>query len=101
MSLLLRNKNTSNDSNVKEAKASTSSSNNFKTVANDYQAKDTVDVKNNDELADVVNGFFREGISDEKYSEIMKSIARPENCTSLTKTRVSKSISVGLAFTTN
>ena len=101
MSLLLRNKNTSNDSNVKEAEASTSSGNIFKTVGNDCKAKDTVDVKNNDELADVVNGFFREGISDEKYSEIMKSIARPENCTSLTKTRVSKSISVGLAFTTN
>jgi hypothetical protein len=82
LSLLLRNKNTSNDSN-------------------DCKAKDTVDVKINDELADVVNGFFREGISDENYSEIMKSIARPENCTSLTKTRVSKSISVGLAFTTN
>jgi hypothetical protein len=81
---------TSNDSNVKEAKASTSSSNNFKTVANDYQAKDTVDVKINDDLADVVNGFFREAISDEKYSEIMKSIARPENCTSLTKTRVNQ-----------
>ena len=54
---------------------------NFKTVANDYKAKDTVDVKINDDLADVVNGFFREAISDEKYSEIMKSIARPENCT--------------------
>jgi hypothetical protein len=49
---------TSNDSNVKEAKASTSSSNNFKTVANDYQAKDTVDVKINDDLADVGNGLF-------------------------------------------
>jgi hypothetical protein len=63
---------------------------NFKTVANDYKAKDTVDVKINDDLADVVNGFFREGISDEKYSEIMKFIARPESCTSLTKTRVNQ-----------
>lgn len=81
---------TSHDSNVKEAEASTSSGNIFKTVANDYKAKDNVDVKINDDLADVVNGFFREGISDEKYSEIMKSIARPENCTSLTKTRVNQ-----------
>jgi hypothetical protein len=39
----------------------------------DYKAKDTVDVNINDDLADAVNGFFREGISDEKYSEIMKS----------------------------
>jgi hypothetical protein len=46
---------------------------NFKTVGNGYKAKDTVDVNINDDLADVVNGFFREGISDEKYSEIMKS----------------------------
>jgi hypothetical protein len=37
--------------------------------------------KINDDLADVVNGFIREGINDEKYSEIMKYIARPENCT--------------------
>jgi hypothetical protein len=34
--------------------------------------------KINDDLADVVNGFIREGINDEKYSEIMKYIARPE-----------------------
>jgi hypothetical protein len=53
-------------------------------------SKDTVDVKINDDLADVGNGFSREGISDEKYSEIMKSIARPENCASLTKTRVNQ-----------
>jgi hypothetical protein len=90
LSVLLRNKNTSNDSNVKEAEASTSSGNIFKTVGNDYKAKDTVDVKINDELADVVNGFFREGISDEKYSDIMRSIAKPENCTSLTKTGVNQ-----------
>lgn len=89
MSLLLRNKtNTCNDSNVKEAEASTLSGNIFKTVANDYKAKDIVDVTINDDLADVVNVFFREEISDEKYSEIMKSISRPENCTSLTRTRV-------------
>ena len=81
LSVLLRNKNTRNDSKVKEAEASTSPGNIFKTVGNDYKAKDTVDVKINDELADVVNGFFREGISDEKYSDIMRSIARPENCT--------------------
>ena len=36
----------------------------FKTVGNDYKAKDTVDVNINDDLADAVNGFFREGISD-------------------------------------
>lgn len=89
MSLLLRNKTkTCNDSNVKEAEASTLSGNIFKTVANDYKAKDIVDVTINDDLADVVNVFFREEMSDEKYSEIMKSISRPENCTSLTRTRV-------------
>jgi len=79
---------TSNDSNVKEA--STSSGNIFKTVGNDYIAKDTIDVNINGDLADVVNGFFREGISNEKYSEIMKSIPKPENCTSLTKTEVNQ-----------
>ena len=58
LSLLLRNKKTSNDSNVKEAEASTSSGNIFKTVGNDCKANDTVDVKINDDLADVVNGFL-------------------------------------------
>jgi hypothetical protein len=62
----------------------------LKTVGNDCKAKDTVDVKINDDIADVVNGFVREGISDEKYSEIMKSIARSEHCTSLTKTGVNQ-----------
>jgi hypothetical protein len=46
LSVILRNKNTRNDSKVKEAEASTSSDNIFKTVGNDYKAKDTVDVKN-------------------------------------------------------
>ena len=81
---------TSIDSNVKEAEASTSSGNILKTVGNDCKAKDTVDVKINDDIADVVNGFVREGISDEKYSEIMRSIARSEHCTSLTKTGVNQ-----------
>ena len=81
---------TSDTSNVTDAEVSRTSSSIFKSVANDYKAKDAVDSKIDDDLADVVNVFFREGISDEKYQDLMKSISRPENCTSLTRTRVNQ-----------
>ncbi|CAG2196785.1 unnamed protein product [Mytilus edulis] len=45
-----------------------------------------------DTLAETVNEFFREGISDEKYNDLMKSVARPENCVSLTITRANQLI---------
>ncbi|CAC5378650.1 unnamed protein product [Mytilus coruscus] len=64
------------------------SDNVFKAAAQAYRSKDNVDTSVDDTLADTVNEFFREGTSDEKYNELMKSVARPENCVSLTRTRV-------------
>ena len=64
----------------------------FKLASNIFKVKEPVDIKVNDDLADMVNSFFREGISDEKFNELMKDIHRPENCTSLTKTRVNQLI---------
>ncbi|CAG2244870.1 unnamed protein product [Mytilus edulis] len=64
----------------------------FKAAAQAYRSKDNVDTSVDDTLADTVNEFFREGISDEKYNELMKSVARPENCVSLTRTRVNQLI---------
>ncbi|CAG2248553.1 unnamed protein product [Mytilus edulis] len=55
----------------------------FKAASQAHRSKDNVD--NDDTLAETVNEFFREGISDEKYNELMKSVARPENYVSLTK----------------
>ena len=60
----------------------------FKSAANLFKIKESVDNKVSGDLADMVNCIFREGISDEKYNEFLKEIKRPENCTSLTKTRV-------------
>ena len=60
----------------------------FKSAANLFKIKKSVDNKVSGDLADMVNCIFREGISDEKYNEFLKEIKRPENCTSLTKTRV-------------
>ncbi|XP_052069417.1 uncharacterized protein LOC127708552 [Mytilus californianus] len=64
----------------------------FKAAAQAYRSKDNVDTSVDDTLADTFNEFFREGISDEKYNELMKSVARPENCVSLTRTRVNQLI---------
>ncbi|CAC5374932.1 unnamed protein product [Mytilus coruscus] len=64
----------------------------FKAAEQAYRSKDNVDTSVDDTLADTVNEFFREGISDEKYNELMKSVARPENCVSLTRTRVNQLI---------
>ncbi|XP_063420651.1 uncharacterized protein LOC134705866 [Mytilus trossulus] len=64
----------------------------FKAAAQAYRSKDNVDTSVDDTLADTVNECFREGISDEKYNELMKSVARPENCVSLTRTRVNQLI---------
>ncbi|CAG2257295.1 unnamed protein product [Mytilus edulis] len=64
----------------------------FRAAAQAYRSKDNVDTSVDDTLADTVNEFFREGISDEKYNELMKSVARPENCVSLTRTRVNQLI---------
>lgn len=47
-----------------------------------------MDEKVSDDLADMVNCIFRDGISDERYHDVIKSIKRPEKCSSLTRTRV-------------
>ena len=48
--------------------------------------KENVDKKVNDELADMINVILREGISDEKYKDLLKTVLRPDNCSSLTRT---------------
>lgn len=64
----------------------------FREASSSFKNKEILDKKVSDDLAEMVNSFFREGISDEKFSELMKETHRPENCVALTKTRVNQLI---------
>lgn len=79
-------------SSMADEDPSTSPSNVFKSLAGKYQQAESVDNEVNDCLASFVNVSFRNGITDEKQSELTKSINRPVNCESLTKTRVNQGI---------
>lgn len=61
-------------------------------AARSFKLKENIDKKVNDELADMINVIFREGISDEKYQDLLKTVLRPENCSSLTRTKVNQLI---------
>ena len=78
--------------NVNVEKPSNSNTSIFKNAAQNFRLKEKVDSEVNSDLADMVNSLFREGISDEKYSDLMKNTLRPENCTSLTRTKVNQLI---------
>ena len=61
-------------------------------AAHSFKLKENIDKKVNDELADMINVIIREGISDEKYQDLLKTVLRPENCSSLTRTKVNQLI---------
>ncbi len=64
----------------------------LKVFTDSFNKKEMVDSEVNEDLASFINVTFREGISDEKQSDILKNIQRPVNCDSLVKTRVNSSI---------
>ena len=64
----------------------------FKGLSYKFLLSEKVDNEVNDDLAHFVNSSFRDGVSEERVSEIMKEIFRPNNCDSLTKTRVNPGI---------
>lgn len=64
----------------------------FKGLGDKFKIKEKLDPPVDDELAEVVNGLFANGIPDVKLSELLKEINRPENCKMLTNTRVNKLI---------
>ena len=64
----------------------------FKNISEKFNPKEMVDSNINDELAMFVNSAFREGISDEKQTELVKEIHRPSNCNALVKTTVNQPI---------
>ena len=73
-------------------KQKTDSDSFFKDSAEKFKVKEKVDKSVDQDLAEMVNSLFRQGIPEEKFSELIKSIDRPENCEALTKTRVNQLI---------
>ena len=45
-------------------------------AADNFKVKEHVDEKVSDDLADMMNCIFRDGISNERYHELMKSVKR-------------------------
>ena len=64
----------------------------FKSLTEKFMQSETIDNEVNDDLASLVNGAFRSGITEEKQLEILKDIFRPSNCQALVKTRVNQGI---------
>ena len=64
----------------------------FKGLSDKFLLAEKVDNEVNEDLAQFVNSSFRSGVSDERVAEITKDVYRPNNCDSLTKTRVNPGI---------
>ena len=64
----------------------------FKGLSDKFLLAEKVDSEVNDDLAEFVNSSFRNGVSEDRVSEISKEIYRPQNCDSLCKTRVNPGI---------
>ncbi|ESP01985.1 hypothetical protein LOTGIDRAFT_157121 [Lottia gigantea] len=72
----------------------------FSQAGKKLRVKDKCDVPVNDELASLVDGWFREGIEEDRYFELIKTIARPENCTSLVNIKTNQLVWEFLAAST-
>ena len=64
----------------------------FNVFAKKFKKADVVDCEVNQNLADMINSSFREGIPDDMYAELTKNIHRPENCFALKETRVNAGV---------
>ena len=65
----------------------------FKSLSDEFQNTESVDPSiNHDDLSAFINNTFRNGISDEKLSDLIKNIHRPSNTESLQKIRVNQGI---------
>lgn len=73
-------------------KAKTDDSSVFKALYEKFQNSESTDSEVDENLAEIINHAFRNGLSDEKLSELLKDIYRPVNCSALVKTRVNQGI---------
>lgn len=64
----------------------------FRQLGVKYKVIEDCDENVDEELASMINELFIEGLNDDYFNELLKSIKMPENCKSLIKTRVMWSI---------
>ncbi|XP_070569994.1 uncharacterized protein [Ptychodera flava] len=85
------------ESNLNDTGAGTSSGGDkstdpglFKDFSDKFIVKEKCDEAVDASLAEIINGLFRQGISDEKMEELLKKHNRPDNCEGLMKVRVNQ-----------
>ena len=64
----------------------------FNIFVKKFKKSDIVDKDIKQKLANMINSTFREGMRDESYNDILKTIHRPENCYTLKETRVNAGV---------
>lgn len=64
----------------------------FRQLGVKYKVTEDCDENVDEELAAMINELFREGLNDDYFNELLKSIKRPENCKSLIKSRVNQAM---------
>ncbi|XP_070563491.1 uncharacterized protein [Ptychodera flava] len=64
----------------------------FKDIASKFLVKEQCEDPIDDDFAKIINALFRDGISDDKYNDLIKKFNRPENCDGLTSVRVNQLI---------
>ena len=64
----------------------------FSSYLKKLKKSETVDEEVNGQLTDIANNPFRDGMPDDVYSELIKSINRPANCESLKETGVNQGV---------
>lgn len=57
-----------------------------------FKKSESTDTEVQSDLADFVNDAFREGMPDDTYSELIKTIHRPANCENLKEIRVNQGV---------
>ena len=64
----------------------------FSSYAEKFKSSEKADEEIDPYLTELVDNAFQEGISDEKFQELIKSIDRPANCEALKETRVNAGV---------
>lgn len=60
------------------------------TAAKKFRVNENVDDNVGDDLATMINSLFCEGISDNKFQDLLKNVNRPDTYNALTKLRVNQ-----------
>ena len=66
--------------------------NRYVSAGKKLKVKETCDIPVDDELANLVTDWFREGIEEERYTELLKTINRPENCSALVTVKTNQMV---------